>query len=124
MIFSPGDVNYNGKEFKENGGTYNNYAISPSQNILKQTLTNLLPKKADNKITLVLNLDETLIHSAFEAFKPKNDITLTMKMKDEEIIIHVKKRPYLDEFLNIITQQYEVIIFTARISEYANPLFY
>ena len=125
MIFSPGDVNYNGKEFKENGGTYNNYnnySIRPSQNLLKQTLTNLLPKKADNKKTLVLDLDETLIHSAFEAFKPKDDITLTMKMKDEEIIIHVKKRPYLDEFLNIVTQKYEVIIFTASISDYANPL--
>ena len=82
MIFSPGDVNYNGKEFKENGGTYNNYAIRPSKNILKQTLTNLLPKKADNKKTFVLDLNETLIHSTFEAFKPKDDITLTMKMKD------------------------------------------
>ena len=128
MIFSPGDVNYPGKEFKENGGIYYNNTIKFSKNNnIKQnnalsTMINLLPNKSDNKKTLVLDLDETLIHSAFEPFNPKDDITLTMKMKDEEIIIHVLKRPYLDEFLNIVTQKYEVIIFTASISDYANPL--
>jgi RNA polymerase II subunit A small phosphatase-like protein len=45
-----------------------------------------------------------------------------MKMKNDDIIIHVLKRPYLDEFLNIVTQKYEVVIFTASISDYANPL--
>ena len=128
MIFSQGDVNYQGKEFKENGGIYYNNTIKFSKNNnIKQnnalsTMINLLPNKSDNKKTLVLDLDETLIHSAFEPFNPKDDITLTMKMKEEEIIIHVLKRPYLDEFLNIVTQKYEVIIFTASISDYANPL--
>ena len=131
MIFSPGDINYtNGKELKENGGTYNNYNLKFSKNIIKSinisktinSKVNLLPNKVDNKKTLVLDLDETLIHSAFEPFNPRDDITLTMKVKEEEIIIHVLKRPYLDEFLNIVTQKYEVIIFTASISDYANPL--
>ena len=83
---------------------------------------NLLPNKLDNKKTLVLDLDETLIHSAFEPFKPKDDIKLKMKIKNEGYIIHVLKRPYLDEFLKIVTQKYEVVIFTASISDYANPL--
>ena len=128
MIFSPGDVNSPGKEFKENGGIYYNNTIKFSKNNnIKQnnslsTMINLLPNKSDNKKTLVLDLDETLIHSAFEPFNPKDDITLTMKMKDNDIIIHVLKRPYLDEFLNIVTQKYEVVIFTASISDYANPL--
>ena len=131
MIFSPGDINYtSGKELKENGGTDNNYNVKFSKNIIKSinisktinSKVNLLPNKVDNKKTLVLDLDETLIHSAFEPFNPKDDITLTMKMKEEEIIIHVLKRPYLDEFLNIVTQKYEVVIFTASISDYANPL--
>ena len=133
MIFSPGDVNYNnsGQELKENGGTYNNFiTIKNTKSTLKSSnLTklsnskiNLLPNKIDNRKTLVLDLDETLIHSAFEPFIPRDDITLTMKMKDNDIIIHVLKRPYLDEFLNIVTQKYEVVIFTASISDYANPL--
>ena len=133
MIFSPGDVNYNnnGQELKENGGTYNNFiTIKNTKSALKSSnLTklsnskiNLLPNKTDNRKTLVLDLDETLIHSAFEPFIPRDDITLTMKMKDNDIIIHVLKRPYLDEFLNIVTQKYEVVIFTASISDYANPL--
>ena len=133
MIFSPGDVNYNnnGQELKENGGTYNNFnTIKNTKSTLKpsnvskliNSKINLLPKKTDNRKTLVLDLDETLIHSAFEPFIPRDDITLTMKMKDNDIIIHVLKRPYLDEFLNIVTQKYEVVIFTASISDYANPL--
>ena len=126
MIFSPGDINYTGKELKENGGSYNNINSKLSKNIIiKNNLSqkvNLLPNKTDTKKTLVLDLDETLIHSAFEPFNPKDDITLTMKMKEEDITIHVLKRPYLDEFLNIVTQKYEVVIFTASISDYANPL--
>ena len=132
MIFSPGDVNYNnGQEPKENGGTYNNLnnikntktTIKPSNiSKLSNSKVNLLPNKKDNRKTLVLDLDETLIHSAFEPFIPRDDITLTMNMKDNNIIIHVLKRPYLDEFLNIVTQKYEVVIFTASISDYANPL--
>ena len=126
MIFSPGDMNYTGKELKENGGNYNNFNSKISKNILKQNnisqKVNLLPNKTDSKKTLVLDLDETLIHSAFEPFNPKDDITLTMKVKEEDITIHVLKRPYLDEFLNIVTQKYEVVIFTASISDYANPL--
>ena len=133
MIFSPGDVNYNnnGQEFKENGGTYNNFitikntkSTIKSSNLTKlsNSKINLLPNKTGNRKTLVLDLDETLIHSAFEPFIPRDDITLRMKMKDNDIIIHVLKRPYLDEFLNIVTQKYEVVIFTASISDYANPL--
>ena len=133
MIFSPGDVNYNnnGQELKENGGTYNNFitikntkSTIKSSNLTKlsNSKINLLPNKTDNRKTLVLDLDETLIHSAFEPFIPRDDITLRMKMKDNDIIIHVLKRPYLDEFLNIVTQKYEVVIFTASISDYANPL--
>ena len=82
----------------------------------------LLPKKIDNKKTLVLDLDETLIHSSFEQFNQKDDIKLKMKIKNEDYIIHVLKRPYLDDFLKIVTEKYEVVIFTASISDYANPL--
>ena len=114
----------------ENGASASNNKYIKS-NIKKSNLIriindnnkiNLLPNKLDNKKTLVLDLDETLIHSAFEPFKPKDDIKLKMKIKNEDYIIHVLKRPYLDEFLKIVTEKYEVIIFTASIPDYANPL--
>ena len=156
MIFSPGDINYNGKENQiqnnynyekkiikssnrtkssdkifdsrknENGAT-NNYksAYSNKNNEISNPTNNqinLLPPKLDNRKTLVLDLDETLIHSAFEPFNPKDDIRLNIKIKGEEYIIHVLKRPFLDQFLKIVSEKYEIIIFTASISDYANPL--
>ena len=161
MIFSPGDINYYGKENemqnqnidyfnyernslkptsrtkssdklydsrkRENGATYSskyakNVKISTFSNLNNLIKGNLLPKKLDKRKTLVLDLDETLIHSAFEPFRPKDDIKLRMKIKNEEYDIHILKRPYLDKFLSIVTQKYEVVIFTASISDYANPL--
>ena len=108
----------------ENGGSnpYMNskYLKNKISNISNKI--NLLPNKLDSKKTLVLDLDETLIHSTFEPLKPKDDIQLKMKIKNEDYVIHVLKRPYLDEFLKIVTQKYEVVIFTASISDYANPL--
>ena len=111
---------------KENGAKNNNITKYNIKGMNMNNINNkrlaLLPNKLDNRKTLVLDLDETLIHSAFEKFTPKDDITLNMKIKNEEYIIHVLKRPYLDEFLKIVTQKYEVVIFTASISDYANPL--
>ena len=129
MIFSPGDRPYNekGNENKyHNNIGINNYKSEKISN--NNTIDEnggdilLLPKKNDNKKTLVLDLDETLIHSAFEPFKMKNDITLNLKIQNDNYKIYILKRPYLDQFLNIVTDKYEVIIFTASIPDYANPL--
>ena len=112
---------------KENGSTNNykskylyNININNTNSINNQI--NLLPTKLDNKKTLVLDLDETLIHSAFEPFIPKDDMKLNIRIKEQEYLIHVLKRPFLDHFLKIVSQKYEIIIFTASISDYANPL--
>jgi Dullard-like phosphatase family protein len=62
----------------------------------------------NKKYTLVLDLDETLIH-----FKPNpnNEDSGTIKI-----------RPYLYKFLDNIKKYYELIVFTAATQEYADPI--
>jgi len=73
------------------------------------------------KKTLVLDLDETLVHSSFKpvaisAFEIRVDI------EGQIHTIYVCKRPGVDMFLNWVAQFYEVVIFTASLAKYADPL--
>ncbi len=84
----------------------------------------LLPKKTSeflNKKTLILDLDETLVHSSFTPFE-KNDIILNVDFEGVMYNIYVLVRPDAIDFIKEISQYYEVVIFTASISKYANPL--
>ena len=81
-----------------------------------------LGSNENNKKTLILDLDETLVHSAFTPFSRKSDLMLTINFDGEDRLLYVLKRPYVDEFLKELSSLYEIIIFTASISEYANPL--
>ena len=76
----------------------------------------------NNKKTLILDLDETLVHSAFTPFSRKSDLMLTINFDGENRLLYVLKRPHVDEFLKELSSLYEIIVFTASISEYANPL--
>ena len=75
-----------------------------------------------NKKTLILDLDETLVHSAFTPFSRKSDIILNINIEGENKTLYVLKRPHVDKFLQELSSLYEIIIFTASISQYANPL--
>lgn len=76
----------------------------------------------DNKKTLVLDLDETLVHSAFKPFYFKSNIILNVYVDRANHPVHVLKRPYVDTFLERMAKHYELVVFTASISQYANPL--
>jgi RNA polymerase II subunit A small phosphatase-like protein len=87
------------------------------------------PKDIGKK-TLVLDLDETLIHSVF---KPVEDADIIIKIPDEVMDhegnkyaltndIFVFKRPGVDMFLKRLSRYYELVIFTASIDKYANPV--
>ncbi len=67
-----------------------------------------LNTKPNKPYTLVLDLDETLIH--FKS-NPNNE-------SSGKIMI----RPYLYEFLRTIKEDYELIIFTAATQDYADPI--
>ena len=74
------------------------------------------------KKTLILDLDETLVHSGFNPFTRKSDINLIINIDGRDHVINVLKRPHLDEFLKEISEYYDIIVFTASVSEYASPL--
>ena len=78
----------------------------------------LLPpksKKYINKKTLVLDLDETLVHSSFTPFD-HSDIVLQVDFEEYLYNIHVLVRPYVDKFIEEVSKLFEVVIFTASIS--------
>ena len=84
----------------------------------------LLPEKSEeysDKKTLILDLDETLVHSSFTPFE-KNDIILEVDFEGILYNIYVKVRPYAEQFLKNVSKLFEIVIFTASISKYASPL--
>ena len=52
-----------------------------------------------NKKTLILDLDETLVHSQFTPFSRKSDIILNINIEGENKTLYVLKRPHVDKFL-------------------------
>ena len=86
----------------------------------------LLPEKSIEKIsqkTLVLDLDETLLHCQFMQFNStKNQISLECILDKINRIIYVKLRPGVKEFIKKMIKLYEIVIFTASTEEYANQL--
>ena len=83
----------------------------------------LLPPKPHNstKKTLILDLDETLVHSSFTPFE-KNDIILDVDFEGVIYNIYVLVRPEAELFIKTVAKFYELVIFTASISKYASPL--
>jgi RNA polymerase II subunit A small phosphatase-like protein len=86
----------------------------------------LLPPPEDpTKKCLVLDLDETLVHSSFQAVRADAGVSFfTVPVEIERSVhdINVIRRPGLDEFLRAVGSIYEVVIFTASLAKYANPV--
>lgn len=83
----------------------------------------LLPKQTRScpRTTLVLDLDETLVHSTLEPCED-SDFTFPVHFNLREHTIYVRCRPYLKEFLERVASMFEIIIFTASQSIYAEQL--
>lgn len=73
------------------------------------------------KKCLVLDLDETLIHSQFNQTKAP-DLSVPVQFEDMVKPIFVYKRPGVDEFLEYVGKHFEVVIFTASLASYADPV--
>lgn len=69
----------------------------------------------------MLDLDETLVHSSFKPV-PNSDITLQIDIDGQVCTIYVLVRPYVAEFLKKMSKLYEIVVFTASLSKYAEPL--
>ncbi|XWS12462.1 hypothetical protein CRYUN_Cryun37aG0090700 [Craigia yunnanensis] len=84
---------------------------------------NLLPPLvSDKKGTIVLDLDETLVHSSLDPPPPRYDFTVSRNMDGLKINFYVLKRPGVDEFLEMISKKYEVVVFTAGHEAYASKV--
>ena len=84
----------------------------------------LPPKSKENmnKKTLLLDLDETLVHSSFKPLPINSDIHFNIIYQNKPHMINVLVRPFVYEFLLKMSKFYEIVIFTASVPQYANPL--
>ncbi|KAM9786050.1 carboxy-terminal domain RNA polymerase II polypeptide A small phosphatase 2 [Neosynchiropus ocellatus] len=87
-------------------------------------LPSLLPEvesQDQGKICVVIDLDETLVHSSF---KPINnaDFIVPVEIEGTTHQVYVLKRPYVDEFLQRMGELFECVLFTASLAKYADPV--
>jgi RNA polymerase II subunit A small phosphatase-like protein len=84
----------------------------------------LLPSLRVNervKICLVIDLDETLVHSSFKPV-PNADFIVPVEIDGQVHQVYVTKRPHVDEFLHRVGELYECVLFTASLAKYADPV--
>lgn len=95
-----------------------NASFSPyfSALMLPSAATSSRPRKS-----LILDLDETLVHSQLHS-NDYCDIRLEIRVDNYPAVFYVSKRPHLDVFLRTVAQWYNVVIFTASLQKYADPL--
>ncbi|KAI0178756.1 NIF-domain-containing protein [Hypoxylon sp. FL1284] len=70
---------------------------------------------------LVLDLDETLVHSSFKILH-QADFTIPVEIEGNFHNVYVIKRPGVDQFMKRVGELYEVVVFTASVSKYGDPL--
>ncbi|XP_033016934.1 carboxy-terminal domain RNA polymerase II polypeptide A small phosphatase 1 isoform X2 [Lacerta agilis] len=79
--------------------------VEENGSVPKATVKYLLPEikpQDSSKICVVIDLDETLVHSSFK--------------------VYVLKRPHVDEFLRRMGELFECVLFTASLAKYADPV--
>ena len=119
---------------KENN---NNININNNQNnsminIKSKNHLNLKEKKIEScklkkndivKKLLILELDETLIHTSFvQVPNCDYDYKFNINFLERPVTVFVYKRPYLNEFLYQMSKYYNIIIYSSNVPEYSNPL--
>lgn len=77
--------------------------------------------KTEKKKTLILDMDETLIAAKFEGKEPKN-FKRTFSFDFSGTQIHVRARPHVEDCLEKLSQLYELIVWTAGVKDYADPI--
>ena len=102
-----------------NCNSFYNVKVKKLPNVTK---TDIIFTNSGKKI-LVLDLDETLVHSSKEKpFPNKRNIVLHSKIQNIIYTIYVIVRPFLDIFLHEMSLCYDLYIYTASLSQYAETL--
>mmetsp|Transcript_14208 Transcript_14208/g.42911 ORF Transcript_14208/g.42911 Transcript_14208/m.42911 type:complete len:319 (+) Transcript_14208:341-1297(+) len=94
--------------------------IPPPRPNQSHVLGPVAPQDAKKK-TLVLDLDETLVHSSFKPI-PDPDYIIPVEIEGKVVDVYVLKRPHMDTFMASVGAAYEVVVFTASLAKYADPL--
>uniref|UniRef100_A0A8D3C8M0 FCP1 homology domain-containing protein n=1 Tax=Scophthalmus maximus TaxID=52904 RepID=A0A8D3C8M0_SCOMX len=102
----------------------NNAPLLVEENGTVSKVKPLLPpakSKDSGKICVVIDLDETLVHSSF---KPVNNADFIIPVDIEGTVhqVYVLKRPHVDEFLKRMGELFECVLFTASLAKYADPV--
>lgn len=105
--------------------------------------SNIIPRAPNTRYpryqkTLILDLDETLIHSMAKGGRMSSGHMVEVKLNapigltsspntpiigpQHPILYYVHKRPHCDEFLRKVCQWYKLVVFTASVQEYADPV--
>ncbi|CAG0912667.1 unnamed protein product [Notodromas monacha] len=84
----------------------------------------LLPPLKSNdgdRKCLIIDLDETLVHSSF---KPISNADFVVPVEIDGVVhqVYVLKRPHVDDFLQSVGKSYECVLFTASLAKYADPV--
>ena len=100
-----------------------NFPDGPLDHQTKPGLLSPMPAgdKDEGRICLVLDLDETLVHSSFEPV-PNADYVIPVEIDNVLYNVYVCKRPGCDDFMKRVGEKFEVVVFTASLAKYANPL--
>ena len=123
--------NINKKEImlKNNDDIDLNYIVKNNININNTNYinNNLNFVNNGNKKALILDLDETLVHSSFQPLQYNNqlikpDIYFKIFFNGKYHEIFVYKRPFLNKFLKEMNKIFNIHVFTASIEKYAKPL--
>lgn len=85
------------------------------------------PEKRRRKKTLLLDLDETLIHSLSRGTPRSLGSSgschmIELKVNNVATLYYVYKRPFCDFFLKEVSKWFDLQIFTASVREYADPI--
>uniref|UniRef100_A0A1I8I6R9 FCP1 homology domain-containing protein n=2 Tax=Macrostomum lignano TaxID=282301 RepID=A0A1I8I6R9_9PLAT len=78
---------------------------------------------------LVLDLDETLIHSQHDGLvqlgtqsRPPFDFSVQVRIERHNVRFFVRKRPHVDFFLDVVSQWFDLVIFTASLQIYGEAV--
>ncbi|KAH8254457.1 hypothetical protein KR032_010182 [Drosophila birchii] len=100
------------------------------------SLANLHRLEEVGRKTLVLDLDETLVHSCYIdpethdevgcsqiPVKAVADYRINVAIDDNSVIpFRVFKRPHVDKFLSLVSKWYDLVIYTASLEVYASKV--
>ncbi|CAK72842.1 unnamed protein product (macronuclear) [Paramecium tetraurelia] len=78
------------------------------------------PKSHTRKVC-VLDLDETLVHSQFKA-EDGYDFLLNVFVQSQLFKVFVTVRPGVEAFIESLSEYFDVVLWTASLKEYADPV--